>query len=143
MKISFTRAFSFFTFLSIGLLAAGCSGEGGGKVVPVEGMVMVGNEPLKEGSIAFHPDESKGNKSGNPSVGTITDGKFNLTTGGQVGAPVGYYKVTVNSSAPSDPKDEYSVPKSLINSKYENPETSGLTAEVKEGAGSYEFKVTK
>ena len=96
MKSSLTQAFSLFSIVTITLFGIGCTGEGGGKVVPVEGMVLVGA-----------------------------------------------YKVTVSASVPSDPKDEYSVPKSLINSKYSNPETSGLTAEVKEGAGSYEFKVTK
>jgi hypothetical protein len=131
-------------FLSLAL-ATGCGGSEGAmpSLIPVEGMVKVGNDPLKTGSISFNPDNNKGNQSKHVGVGTITDGKFTLTTNGKVGVPAGAYKVSIVSTVSSNPKDEYAVPKSLINTKYNNADSSGLTADVKAAGEQYLFTVTK
>src|SRR5687768_2381038 len=113
------------------LVTAGCGG--GEKVFPVEGTVTIGTEPLKTGSIAFHPDAEKGNKGGQPAIGTIENGKYRLGYQGKDGALVGAYKVTVTASVPSNPKDEYSVSKPLVATTFSQPATTPLTAEVKEG----------
>jgi hypothetical protein len=117
----------------------GC--DSGGTNVPVEGTVTHGAGPLKQGTVQFHPDASKGNKATQPAVGTIVDGKYKLAIAGKDGAPAGWYKVTITSNVPSDPKNEYSVPKSLINPAYSKVETTELTAEVKKDGGPYDFTV--
>lgn len=124
-------------------LAAGCGSGGVGKTVPVEGTVTLGGQPLKTGTITFHPDAAKGNTFKQLPVGTIQDGKYKLAVGAKDGAPPGWYKVTIESSVPSNPKDEYSEAKSVISEMFANPAVTTLTAEVKDGGGPYDFKVTK
>jgi hypothetical protein len=128
------------------LLAVGCGS--GPKLIPVEGQVTVGGQPLKTGTVTFHPDTSKGNTAKYPHfpLGTIDpSGKYSLSTGGKPGAPPGHYKVAVHAAVPSDPKDEYSEPRLLIDEANTSPETTAHTAEVKAGAspGSYDVKLTK
>ena len=123
-------------------LNAGC-GSSGVEPVPVEGTVKIGDKPVEKGSIAFHPDTAKGNTLPQSASGTIENGKFSLGYMGKEGAPPGAYKVTVVVTVPSNPKDEYSEPKSLIANEFSIPEATPLTAEVKEGGGPYDFKVTK
>lgn len=119
----------------------GC--DSGVKTVPVEGTVTLGTEPLKEGSIAFHPDSAKGNGFGSPVSGTVENGKYKLAIDGKDGAPLGAYKVTVTATVKVDPKDEYSITKSIIAEKFTVPANTPLTAEVKSGGGPYDFKVSK
>jgi hypothetical protein len=134
-----------FGSLSVALaltLGSGC-GASETKLVPVEGTVKLGKEPLKSGSISFHPDSDKGNKAAQPFVGTIENGAYKVAAGEKYGAEPGWYKVTVTATVPSDPKDEYSVPKSLISEKFGDPAATPLSAEVKEGGGPYNFEVAK
>jgi hypothetical protein len=131
-----------FVVLVAAVLACGC-GDGSGKVLPVQGTVTLEKEPLAKGTITFHPDKSKGNNATVTPVGTIENGKYSLATRSKEGAPPGWYKVTITSTVPSNPKDEYSVPKSVISEKYNDPSKSGLTAEVKEGKSTYDFTVTR
>lgn len=111
--------------------------------MPAEGSVTVGNDPLQTGIIGFHPDTDRGNTSDRPATGKIENGKYRLTYDGKDGAPVGAYKVTISATVPSNPKDEYSIPKSLIGKNFAQPKTTSLTVEVKEGGAPYDFKVTK
>jgi len=120
-------------------ISAGC--DSGGTVVPVEGTVTFGSAPVKQGTIQFHPDSSKGNKSTQIATGNIVDGKYKLAANGKDGASPGWYKVTISSSVPSNPKDEYSVPKSLINPANSDVVSTELKAEVKAGGGPYDFTV--
>jgi hypothetical protein len=124
------------------LLVAGC-GSDEVKTVPVSGTVRLGKDSLKTGSIAFHPDTSKGNSSAAIPTGEISNGQYKLSTAGKDGAPIGWYTVTVNASAPINPNDEYSETKPLIHKKYLTPKDSPLSVEVKEGGGPYDFEVTK
>ena len=130
-----------------GLFCAGFSlfgcGSGEVRTVPASGTVTIGKEKLQSGSIAFHPDSSKGNTATAVPTGEIENGSYKLSTSGKDGAPVGSYIVTVNSSVPINPKDEYSETKSLINKKFATPKDSPLRAEVKDGGGPYDFEVTK
>jgi hypothetical protein len=78
--------------------ATGC---GGLSLVPVKGMVKLGDKPFTVGGVMFIPDASKGNTAHVACSGWLgADGRFELRTAGveasQVGtgAPLGWYKVT-------------------------------------------------
>lgn len=130
-------------------LSTGCGGEA--KTVPVSGKVLLDGKAItvekpKEAAVNFYADESKGNTLTKLPVAMVdASGTYTLTTNGKPGAPVGWYKVTVNYSTPANPKDEYSVRTRLVNEKYVDPKTTPLTIEVKDGAGpdAYDLKVTK
>jgi len=114
---------------------------GGDNLIPVEGTVTYDGKSLPHGSIAFHPDASKGNKAAHAAGGEISDGQFRLKTLDRYGAPPGWYKVTVISTAPTDP-EKYEVPKSLIPEKYTRVDTTPITLEVKTG-GSYTIELKR
>jgi hypothetical protein len=122
--------------------AAGC---GGPKLLPVEGTVTVANQPLKTGTVTYHPDKEGGNTQSYPVLpsGTLNEnGKYTLSTGGKAGAPAGKYKVTISSTAPSDPKDPYSIPKHLIDKTNSAVETTTIKKEVKADAPSGHYDVS-
>lgn len=141
-------------FFLVGLLIWACLGCGssGPELAPVTGTVSIDGTPLKKGTIVF---ESEGNR---PANGRIEDGKIvEVTTFNKGdGVPVGSHKVavfaleetsTVETSDPSQPtatgSNYMGTGKSLIPDKYNNPDTSGLTAEVEAGQENmvtYELK---
>jgi hypothetical protein len=132
------------------MAAAGCgSGQG---TVPVDGIVTLDGQPLEGAAVSFAPAK------GRPATAqTDAAGKFKLTTfAAGDGAMPGPYKVGVSKmeapAAPSgnvqstspDGKTQLSgpsslrggappQPKSLLPAKYLNPNTSGITVEVKAG----------
>lgn len=122
------------------LLASGCGGDGP-KQYPVEGTVTLDDKPVT-GSVAFHPDSSKGNKSTvAPGGDADAGGKFTLFTGGKAGAPPGWYKVTVAEKEELDSTKPES--KSKVNkSKYNDPEKTPWTVEVVEKPGADAYKLT-
>jgi hypothetical protein len=154
------RLFIFCAALS-SVCIAGCGGGNNKKtpkLVPVSGKVTLGGQPLTAGVVTFFPDESKGNKGEYSATGSIdADGNYKLTTDGKEGAPLGAYRVSVNTqgmpgSAAKESADgtKTSTPPTgytatTINTKYLTPTTSGLTFEVVEnaGAGTYDIKLTK
>ena len=145
MSVVRPRRVAFLFALAFCLVAiGGCSG--GGSSNTVSGTVTLDGTPLKSGAVNFYPDSSKGNKDGQIYVGAINEqGQYSLAGGGKEGAPAGWYKVTVNSSVPSNPKDPYSIPRSVVNFKYRDISVTDLGIEVKKGAapGSYDLKVTR
>jgi hypothetical protein len=80
------------------------AGGGCGKsepLYPVSGKVMLRDGALTGGVVTFIPDDSKGNKTKLSPTGKIgSDGSYSLTSEGRSGAPLGWYKVTVNSDTP-------------------------------------------
>jgi len=125
-------------------LTAGCGGGRGS--VSVSGKVTYDGKPLTVGSVSYHPDASKANTGKAILVGPIdAQGQYTLTDAGKPGVPPGWYKVTVTAGVPSNPKDEYSLPKSLIPTKYNEPGQTPLAIEVKAGAasGAYDLTLTK
>ncbi len=125
-------------------IMAGCGG--GLKTVPVSGAISFDGQPLTSGSVTFVPDASKGNSSTLEPVGAIGDnGAYSLTTQDKAGAPVGWYKVVVRSTAPSNPNDPYSLPKSLIPEKYASADTTDLAVEVvaNPAQGAYDLKLSR
>jgi len=131
------------------LLAAGCSGGKGPKLVPVSGKVTLDGNALPGGVVNFFPDKGKGNTDKYHSVATIdASGTYKLTTDGKEGAPLGRYKVTVATEMP--PSGEVKagqLPPKLpaINTKYKILEQTPLSVEVVESpaSGAYDLKVTK
>ena len=127
--------------------SAGCGG-GGETLVPVQGRVtQADGQPLAVGTVILHPDASKGNATLHEPRGTIDkDGTYEAVVGSRaVGAPPGWYKVTVYAGVPSNPKDEYSPEKLIIDKKFTDPSTSGIAFEVKPGAppGAYDILLAK
>jgi hypothetical protein len=94
------------------------------------------------GTLAFHPDESKGNKTKDTPAGEMdASGKYTLFTNGKAGAPLGWYKVTVTEKEELDStKPE---PKSKVNrSPFANPEKTPLSVEVVESPGPDAYKLS-
>jgi hypothetical protein len=127
------------------LLVVGCGG--GPKLVKVQGKVYVdghlveGSETVK-GYVVFHPDQSKGNKTQEVVQGTIgADGTYNVFTRDKEGAPLGWYKVTVDL-ADTKADDPYFY-KARIDQKYLEKDKSELVFEVVENPepGRYDLKL--
>lgn len=126
---------------SLILLAFAAAGCGAASDVPslakVTGVVMLDGKPLTKGSVQFTPDSKQGT-TGRMALGDIgPDGEFTLTTSTPGdGAQVGFHNVSVVcvDAPPFDPKNPVpTTVKWLIPEKYGVDQTSGLTAEVKEG----------
>lgn len=129
-------------------LVAGCSDRP--KLAKVKGTVTLDGKPLPYGTVTF---EAKGLRS---ATGKIVNGEItNVTTYDPGdGAPVGSHRVVVTANAepgpavavnPGDtkaPKGDYMSGKSLIPAAYNDPATSGLTAEIIPGENTVEFKLS-
>lgn len=126
-----------FVFATAATLIIGC-GPSRPPIARVQGMVTFEGKPLSRGTVTFIPDRSRGTK-GRMAIGSIgPDGRFVMQSYAMDdGALVGFHKVTVScledppapaEGAPAVPRGE---PKSLIPLRYNDPEKSGLTVEVK------------
>lgn len=123
---------------------AGCSSKRA-NLAPVKGAVTYRGDPLPNALVVFMPETPDMM----PATGlTDSQGHFELTTFVQGdGASLGKHRVTVTARAPEkvNPDNPFSaVPgPPLIPTRYFNPETSGLTAEVKAGANTADFALTE
>lgn len=131
------------------VLVVGCSDRP--KLAKVKGTVTIDGKPLPYGTVTF---EAKGLRS---ATGKIVNGEITEVTTYDPGdgAPVGNHRVVVTANAepgaavvanPGDapkgpPKADYMSGKSLIPAAYNNPDTSGLTAEIKSGENTVELKL--
>jgi hypothetical protein len=146
----YPRRFTFAlqSFLLLIPVIVGCSSP---NLPPVSGQLLLDDKPIttdktKTAIINFHPDSSKGNLAKSIAVASVSEtGQYTLNFGGKPGIPEGWYKVTVNYSEPTNPKDPYSTLKQLISGKYSSKDTTPLSVEVKANAppSNYELKVTK
>jgi hypothetical protein len=128
------------------LLLAGLAGCGTAETwLPVAGQVKFGGVPLAKGTIILYPDAAKGNTAMHEPRGSIEAGHYQITTHPHEGAPPGWYKVAIIATEPSDPKNPYSLPRSLIPEKFAKPDESRLTLEVRRDApsGTYDFDLNK
>lgn len=136
------------------LMAGGCGDDSG--LPPrfaVSGTVNYNGAPVEKGKIDFVPTSPEGRAA----TGSITNGSYKLTTlNPDDGALPGSYKVTITSVEVDTTKlqeiakggqfhhdKEFAKAnknaKSLVPSKYNLPDTSGLTAEVKASSNSIPF----
>ena len=78
------------------LVMASCGNDDGlGKRYPVSGTVTYNGKPLEKGEISFVSEDLTKNYG---ATGTITNGSYTLSTGGnEDGAQAGKYKVTIKS----------------------------------------------
>jgi hypothetical protein len=140
------------TRIAPGLLAlaafAACGYPGQGeKLVPVAGRVTVDGRPLTFGAVSFRPDPSRGNASRHHPTGTIdADGRFELYTTGEKGAPPGWYKVLVfaddnQAGGPVHPAP----PRWAVAAKYTGEQTTDLFVEVveKPAPGAHDLRLSK
>ena len=100
----------------------------------VTGKVTFRGMPVGTGSIVFTPDASRGASGPQARADIQTDGTYSLRTGDRLGAPPGWYRVTIASveSVPqAGPGQLIQVPRSLLPEKYRDPQLSGLVREVK------------
>src|SRR3712207_4675146 len=88
---------------------AGCGGPPAEKFVPVAGRVTVSGQPLTTGHVGFIPDESRGTRHPEYSIGDVRpDGQFSLVTNDKSGVRLGWYKVVVWAPAePMSPTPSY------------------------------------
>jgi len=97
----------------------------------VSGTVTLDGQPLPRGTVQFVPDTAQGT-AGPSGVGCIDEeGRFEISTAGVQGAIVGHHKISVTAEAEYD-QTQISMGRSLIPRRYNNPDSSGLTAEVEE-----------
>lgn len=144
------------------MLLSGCGGGEGPKLVPARGTVKYKGNPVAGATVTFvFPDNQI-------STG-ITDenGRFNLTTGGRPGAPIGKAKVSISKQTtatgtlakspdqltPEDMVKMYAAKggeamkgaaqevKSEIPTKYSNPDSSGFTANVQASDNDFLFEM--
>ena len=144
-----TRYFPCSVLLLLLTVVPAC-GPSGPRPVPVSGTVTVDGQPMAGASVMFMPQST-----GQPGVG-VTDeaGKFRLTTGSsQEGVLPGAYKVTVTlykvtgfvtdkdglsgGIAPEGIREQWLIPQ-----RYSSPQTSGLTAEVRDGMEPVQLALT-
>ncbi len=133
------RLLAIFAAVCVLPFITGCGG--GGDLLSVSGSITCDGAPLTEGSVRFVPDTGKGNTAKLEPAGTISGGKYSVLTDGKSGAPPGWYKVSVASGVIPD-STKPNVSTAPFAAKFSNPDTSGLSVEVKSG-GNYDLKVTK
>lgn len=141
MKNSIRGASIAFTLMLI-ISLVGC-GDGKIPLGKVSGVVTVNGKPLRKGQIEFFTDAR-------PAYGTVENGEIvsviTYKTGD--GVPLGIHQVAIRpkideAAAMSPPKNGVSPFKADLSvpTKYQNAETSGLTAEIKRGENKLTFEL--
>lgn len=139
------------TLLSVMAISGGLTGCGGSgntlKLTPVTGKVTVDGKELPGAGVSFRADTTKGNDTQHIPTGTCNEvGEYELMTGGEKGAPAGWYKVAV--FPPTPPSTGGEMPAAVpppFDPKYLDPNASELSIEVKQGASpdAYDLKLKK
>jgi hypothetical protein len=137
------RRLAYPTLALLALALTSCTSDEVGHTVPVKGKVTVNGQPLKHGSVAFWPNEAKGNKSTLESSASINeDGTYELFTKGKAGARPGAYKVTIAAQTDVD-STKASQAKSLVPPNYGTKADTPLLIDVVESPapGAYDLTV--
>ena len=136
--------------LSLAMLAivvlgtSGC-GNSSPKTIRVTGSVTFDGKAMTKGKVTFLPIREGDGELNRPAIGTIKpDGTYELSTfkPGD-GAIPGKYKVTVVDETVPDPEEvtKGATATSSIPGGYASPATSGLTADVTDGSGKFDFEL--
>jgi hypothetical protein len=146
--VSARRGCSVLLGAALVLGATGC-GKEGPKLLPVEGAVTVGDQPLnmgterRRGYVELIPDAARGNTSPELPRGYIDpEGRYKISTNQKPGAPPGWYRVRVDASDQPDPNNAYKF-QSLVPQRYIDGGTTPLSIEVVESPapGAYDLKL--
>lgn len=113
---------------SVLLPLAGC-GEAEHGFVPVRGVVLLEGKPLATGFVSYRPDPAKGNASLHVPTGIISaEGRYELFTIGEPGAPPGWYRVLVFADQNQIQGAVHPLPPQwMTNVKYTREETTDLS----------------
>jgi tetratricopeptide (TPR) repeat protein len=107
-------------------------------VHPAQGQAFFEGKPIPNAVVLLDPTGSDLPKFPKPRAIVREDGTFVLATYSKDdGAPAGEYKVAVQWSVKTDTRQEVeggSIAKNVLPVRYANPETSGLTVNIKQGA---------
>jgi hypothetical protein len=133
------------TLTLLGALILGCGS--GSKTASVSGRVTYKDKPVPNANVSFTPEEGTGRAAAGL---TDTAGRYTLGTfTASDGAPPGKYRVHITAYGPSRPAKpgetgsgmpgEMMTGDPLIPKKYFQPDTSGLTHEVKRGRNTANF----
>lgn len=131
--------------LALALNSVGCGGgrkKASGPSGTVKGKVTYEGNPVTEGTVSFM------SQSGASGTGQLGAGGVFTIQSAEGGLPVGTYAVGIRAPLVEDKGDGTSPPQMVLKKmdnlpeKYAIPETSGLTAEVKEGANDFTFQMT-
>ncbi len=115
--------------LTLMLFATSGCRKGEQHLAPVHGTVYYRQQPLKGGTIVFIPDSDRGGKGPMARAEIKPDGTYTLNTGPDNGCVPGWHRVTIRGSDQAS----QGTPLALPRDKYCDPETSGLSREVKPG----------
>jgi hypothetical protein len=137
------------TCVCLGLAGCGGSKQGQRPTVQVTGEVTYKGAPVTRGEVKFIP-ANREEAGARVAFGPLdAQGRYRLSTYGDGdGAILGNYAVTIESrvEAPPEGKKETADgrpagqrPKSLVPERYADPQTSRLTAEVKQGSNHLNF----
>lgn len=141
-----TKPFSLFLnqilFLIVLTSISGCMGDGSEpipKLAEVTGVITLDGKPVKAANVTFEPEAVGENGRRRASSGTTErDGTYKLQYNpNALGATLGKHKVTIMKM--SDNPDEAG--KHLVPPKYNDSNTSGLTAEVTQGENKFDFEL--
>ncbi len=129
------------------LALLGCNTSSGPPTVPVTGVVTYQGEVVEGALVLFHP-ATKGSGVKTGSAETDTAGSFAMETlveGSTYkdGLQPASYQVTVEKLDHSHrANNPHAPPKNVLPTKYRDPDSSGLTADVSEGSDNrFEFKL--
>ncbi len=114
----------FVAICSLAALHSGCSS----KLPTVEGTVTMDGRPLPNAKVVFEaPDRPM-------AVATTDDsGQYDVTTGSQRGMAAGSYRVAISAYTTRAGGTESPLPILSTPKRYNSAQTSGLTAEIKDG----------
>jgi hypothetical protein len=119
-------------------LVGGCGGTGPA-LAPVTGKVTVAGAPLTSGTVNF---ESVDRGFAAPGV-LQSDGTYKVRSQHGDGLPIGRYRVSITPPPGNDPLGgKKAPPSSPIPEKYRSFTTSGLDADVRPGAGPFNFELS-
>lgn len=108
------------------LIVMGCGGRPQTPVFAVSGKVLLGDKPLPNATVVFHPENAAENAPRFRAT-TAADGRFEITSvEGKAGAPEGHYRVTVEQWLAGALVDDG--PSNRLPAKYASPDRSGLSA---------------
>jgi len=120
---------------ALAIVPAGCGRTTPQGLVPVAGKVNYRGRPLTSGTIVFVPDAERGTNGALARADIQPDGSYRLRAGDVPGTVPGWHRVTVTCVEDGGlaPGQILVVPRSILPPKYQDPQMSGLSCEVKPG----------